>query len=174
MLPTRKRASRGRFSAISAASNSNRSASSAKVCISLPRRRLSAGSFPSATEASIFLAAARACSTVTVPNRPIVTSRSGAPRPPQPDRYRMTKVLVPEGSTRSPNPDNSLSQTVVRRALGATPFTLRVVKRWATRLFDKHKSGPHRVRTKKETQRTPRNAFAQAVLKFQRFGSLWE
>src|SRR5262249_6831013 len=59
-----------------------------------------------------------------------VTRRTGARRP-DPSRYLATKLLTPDGSTRSPNPSNSPSQRKYSRSLGLAASTARLVIRFA-------------------------------------------
>jgi hypothetical protein len=86
-------------------------------------RRSATGSLPVTAAPRIFRANSFAWSTVRMPYRPKVACRSVPVRPP-PTRYRAMKVLRPVGSTLSPKPGSSESQTTYRWLLGLARSTV--------------------------------------------------
>ena len=70
--------------------------------------RAPAGSFPSATDASISFAACRACSGVNS-RLPKYMRRFATRRPPAPGRYSMNQLMEPLRATRTPKPFRSVS-----------------------------------------------------------------
>lgn len=109
------------------ASSRYQSQMSATVGAARAASRVSIGSSPRATSPSRFFASMRACSTVSTPHRASVSRRLR----PSALRYWRTKVLRPDGSTRTPNPRNSLSQCVSCPDAGIGNASIRVLVSFA-------------------------------------------